>query len=682
MSTTLQLKCLIEGEAIVFPVTAVRNKKPEVFNLKEFIQSKRALDRLKDVGPHTLELWKPKDSNPIAAEPDDTLIERIQLLGHDLSEFADKLDPSSTVFSIFPTQPPREYIHIIVKVPRTTTISPSAPNESNASSVSSISEPDSCFLAIHQSFWQLGEDIFVRRRVQIPDSLSSELNNNSETLELVVVDLPEGSQNAFTIEVPKLLVVPIYETFWDILRYEDQCWQALLQPPRFSHPCHATIVTGQPGVGKSVFLIYVLLRRLVNGMTTIYCDSGEYVHIFDHTGVRRLTLSDGSRIPELDNNSECCALINLRDMLKLVPQVFYPRIRKGRVVVATRPSKEHWSTFSDEHPARICCMPTWKWGPLYFASLLYACKDLNTFDLDHCEALRSAYSVFRGIPRSCFWSLDPVVLKIQKAEIKNALDSMFLDDFTHAITGQSAFNPNTSYRLVRVEPVDTEWLTTRTEIKSNYVAELIFERLRILTKARFSNKLMEYLANPDAHGPAGILFEQAAHYSIRKGLTLTMTPLPSGTTLDVLIPSIPADKNEISRFYSLSLQTRSGSRNVHPDYINLYMTPKSKIEASLDSLFISSTYVTYLFQVTVSRCHPISFHGLNTVFNKLPARARKEVRFVFIIPAKGPSGEDYEGIQTVQNIEAARNADADTVKRFKQLPQYVCRLDMNKIGWV
>ncbi len=56
MPATLRLKCLIEGEATVFPVTAVGDN--EVSDLKEFIQSKRAKDTLKDVGPHILELWK------------------------------------------------------------------------------------------------------------------------------------------------------------------------------------------------------------------------------------------------------------------------------------------------------------------------------------------------------------------------------------------------------------------------------------------------------------------------------------------------------------------------------------------------------------------------------------------------------------------------------------------------
>ncbi|KIL57441.1 hypothetical protein M378DRAFT_171770, partial [Amanita muscaria Koide BX008] len=52
----LRLKCLIEGEDIVFPVTAGCND--EVSDLKKLIRSERALGSLKDIDPHTLELWK------------------------------------------------------------------------------------------------------------------------------------------------------------------------------------------------------------------------------------------------------------------------------------------------------------------------------------------------------------------------------------------------------------------------------------------------------------------------------------------------------------------------------------------------------------------------------------------------------------------------------------------------
>ena len=71
------------------------------------------------------------------------------------------------------------------------------------------------------------------------------------------------------------------------------------------------------------------------------------------------------------------------------------------------------------------------------------------------------------------------------------------------------------------------WLRTCTQIKCNFIAERVFERIHELTKAQFVDKLMECLGDSRTKGPAGILFEQAAHYSIRKGLKLTMTSLQS-----------------------------------------------------------------------------------------------------------------------------------------------------------
>ena len=56
-----QLNCLIKGEAIVFLVTVGHDC--VVSDLKEVIQSKRALGTLKDVDPHMLELWKASTIN-------------------------------------------------------------------------------------------------------------------------------------------------------------------------------------------------------------------------------------------------------------------------------------------------------------------------------------------------------------------------------------------------------------------------------------------------------------------------------------------------------------------------------------------------------------------------------------------------------------------------------------------
>ena len=45
------------------------------------------------------------------------------------------------------------------------------------------------------------------------------------------------------------------------------------------------------------------------------------------------------------------------------------------------------------------------------------------------------------------------------------------------------------------------------QIKSNFIAERVFEHIHELTKAWFVDKLMECLGDSRTKGPAGILFE-------------------------------------------------------------------------------------------------------------------------------------------------------------------------------
>ncbi|KAF8346502.1 hypothetical protein F5887DRAFT_1073184 [Amanita rubescens] len=89
-----RLYCLIEGEFIVFSVNAGLNC--EVIDLKKKIKEEAVHGTLKDVDSYTLELWKPKDSNPIATGPADTLSERIGSQGG-LSKFADKFFNAASV---------------------------------------------------------------------------------------------------------------------------------------------------------------------------------------------------------------------------------------------------------------------------------------------------------------------------------------------------------------------------------------------------------------------------------------------------------------------------------------------------------------------------------------------------------------------------------------------------------
>jgi hypothetical protein len=84
-----------------------------------------------------------------------------------------------------------------------------------------------------------------------------EVEHGSQPLNLTVIVNPEGK---FRFGLSRLLVVEIFETFWELLQYEDEEWEELLKSPdldRFARIHHATIVTGQPGVGQYLINIHI-----------------------------------------------------------------------------------------------------------------------------------------------------------------------------------------------------------------------------------------------------------------------------------------------------------------------------------------------------------------------------------------------------------------------------------------
>jgi hypothetical protein len=233
-----------------------------------------------------------------------------------------------------------------------------------------------------------------------------------------------------------------------------------------------------------------------------------------------------------------------------------------------------------------------------------------------------------------------------------------------------------------VEPIDNKWEKTHTELLSEYVAELVLDRIRLRSKVQLSETLVDYLADPDARGKGGTLFEHAAHSVIRKGCKLMMTLLsPQSGKEEVVGVFVPAvQDHDKSRYFSLAIREESGSQNVHPNFLDLYMTPTSKNEPSIDALFISNEYITFLFQMTVSNHHPVKFQGLDRVVSQLPARAQKEIRIVFITPTKPrvALGREFRGIQSTQAIAIPQGAaDPGKVAKFNLFPQYVCQLDID-----
>ncbi len=133
----LLLSCVIEGETESFPIgvkrSSWRNPKFTVGYLKKKIQEEGKNDSLAGINAHILELWtvraiedsrynmaylsslQPKEGNSINAKPKQTLPGRVA----SARESGEELEPTDSVLTVFPDQPPLDRLHIVVRKPDT-----------------------------------------------------------------------------------------------------------------------------------------------------------------------------------------------------------------------------------------------------------------------------------------------------------------------------------------------------------------------------------------------------------------------------------------------------------------------------------------------------------------------------------------------------------------------------------
>jgi hypothetical protein len=119
-------------------------------------------------------------------------------------------------------------------------------------------------------------------------------------------------------------------------------------------------------VGKTTFLAYLLVKRLQERLSTVFCDNKGYAHVFSEHGFETIHFTSDQYIPELLDNPSCVGLLNLGSRLEVPPEAFHPVLRRGRVIVATSPNPKHVQVYH-ERGKGMYYMPTWRWDDLYCA---------------------------------------------------------------------------------------------------------------------------------------------------------------------------------------------------------------------------------------------------------------------------------------------------------------------------
>ena len=256
------------------------------------------------------------------------------------------------------------------------------------------------------------------------------------------------------------------------------------------------------------------------------------------------------------------------------------------------------------------------------------------------ERLLDLFTIFRGIPRRCFRALFGEEV-LERQTINAAIDEIqSITEFAEASSGPLPFKKASSHVLVRVEPTDGWWGNPVTELLSEYVANLVYERIKLHQTMTIRSSIDHLLRTPQARGWAGNLFEKAIHRRFRRGITFHPEAMDENS-LPLEIKIDPARSEADGYFHTLSVRKEARSRKVAIDFLNQYLVPLSSTAETIDSVYISKD-VTVLFQITVSASHDLNLKGISELTDELPFQAKQRICIVFVLPDHDTSLKPYK----------------------------------------
>jgi hypothetical protein len=251
--------------------------------------------------------------------------------------------------------------------------------------------------------------------------------------------------------------------------------------------------------------------------------------------------------------------------------------------------------------------------------------------------------------------------------IKSAIDSIEnVDDFAKLTTGPLPFKNKVSHALVRMEPINDKWDKQITNLLSDHVVDLVFDRIDLHNTLKICDSIDSVLRNPNTRSWGDKLFERAVHRAFRKGFKFEPEAMDDDAP-SLLVQIKKAESEAGGHLHTLS-------KRVGEEFLNQYLIPLSSTAETIDSLDILEN-VTVLFQMTVSQSHSLNLKGITELTNELPAFAKKRICIVFVVPDHDTTRKPYKR----QNIVIPRGVPkhvSDPVVAYKQ---YVYYFPMDKL---
>jgi hypothetical protein len=455
----------------------------------------------------------------------------------------------------------------------------------------------------------------------------------------VLADPPNGRQWLCTLaEEEPLFVRECYAWF-----YEEAIRKMNAKPK-----CPGVIYTGNPGIGKSAWLNYALVRFLQDGYAVVLerAQEGDYFVFREKSCTRQK-----HQRPDLDELPEKAVYLfdpDERDSCPLESNVF--------TIVASSPLEKHYKALKKLGAGRYY-FPCWKLAELKAAR--------PQMDPARVEEL---FHKWGGIPRYIF-TRDESDLEADLLKAITGLDLSLVFKYMKSPEISEDDQKVISHILVQYRIVDRDDVPPFKSVELDFASEWVGEQIVETEARRGYNRLIAHyreVRRTEWQGAyCGHLWEHLCHAIIPLGAKegLRLEPLPKGKKQNrcIVKTAVTAEKGKLENMMA-ALEK------------GCYFQPSASNFPVIDALVMEGNDI-FGFQMTVASSHPPKAYQTAKLLEIVPAG--KKLHLVWVV-----DGEKENPIAKVQLFQQSKSpekkVDASQMSKLQALPQWMLKLRFPK----
>ncbi|KAL5512348.1 hypothetical protein ACEPAG_3340 [Sanghuangporus baumii] len=410
----------------------------------------------------------------------------------------------------------------------------------------------------------------------------------------------------------------------------------------------AVVITGQPGIGKTVWIQYALRRCLGERRPVMLMMNTRYV-LFSESGVKKIPSDSAIFVERKPINETPWCLIDSTSSPEGIPVEMSAVYSSGvNPVYVTFPDSNRWRKLHQARTPELALMNPWSWEEVSCVA--------RAFSLDMQE-VRRRFEHYGPTARICITN-DSEEMKRHECQCQYAINDIedmatvldvIIRDARDLTTKPALTSPAPFWHkicLVRRLELDRISFEHDILIMSDFIANLCALRLQQLEHDQALKVWRLFSKRGKGKEVAGAIFKAYVHANFRKWISIDARQMFSSRagglhdscasyaehprlqgSLDRSWPSLERVKITFSPSETV-FDMDENRLSIKP---NVYYQPKDQ-QVGIDSLFIHDGYL-YLLQMTGGITHRIK-PELKTFLKKLDGLPAKDKwRFVFVIPA-------------------------------------------------